>query len=90
MMASPQIVQRCIQSGVLDSGGGLGHFTAHVVAAFIELGLLDDHVKTLRAKYLERRNLLIDALADHLPKDCHWMTPQGGFYVWLRLPEEIN
>jgi DNA-binding transcriptional MocR family regulator len=35
MMAAPQIVQRCIQSGVLDSGGGLGHYTAHVVAAFI-------------------------------------------------------
>jgi DNA-binding transcriptional MocR family regulator len=90
MMASPKIVQRCIQSGVLDSGGGLGHFTAHVVAAFIELGLLDHHVETLRAKYLERRNLLIDALVDHLPKDCHWMTPHGGFFVWLRLPKEIN
>ena len=90
MMAAPQIVQRCIQSGVLDSGGGLGHFTAHVVAAFIELGLLDPHVEMLRAKYLERRNLLIDALTDHLPEDCHWMTPHGGFYVWLRLPGEIN
>jgi 2-aminoadipate transaminase len=90
MTAAPQIVQRCVQSGVLDSGGGLNHFSAHVAAAFIELGLLDDHVETLRAKYLERRNLLIDALADHLPKDCHWMTPHGGFYVWLRLPQEIN
>ena len=90
MTAPPQIVQRCIQSGVLDSGGGLGHFTAHVVAAFIELGLLDDHVETLRGKYLERRNLLVDALAEHLPEDCHWMTPPGGFYVWLRLPKEIN
>ena len=90
MMAPPQIVQRCVQSGVLDSGGGLGHFTAHVVAAFIELELLDPHVETLRAKYLERRNLLIDALTKHLPKDCHWVTPQGGFYVWLRLPQGIN
>ena len=90
MMAAPRIVQHCIQSGVLDSGGGLGHFTAHVAAAFIELGLLDDHVKTLRAKYSERRNLLIDALADNMPNDCHWGTPPGGFYVWLRLPKEIN
>jgi DNA-binding transcriptional MocR family regulator len=90
LMASPQIVQRCIQSGVLDSGGGLSHFTAHVVAAFIELGLLDPHVETLRSQYLARRNLLVDALTDHLPEDCHWMTPHGGFYVWLQLPEEIN
>jgi DNA-binding transcriptional MocR family regulator len=90
MTAAPQIVQRCVQSGVLDSGGGLGHFSAHIVAAFMELGLLDPHIETLRAKYQERRNLLIDALADHLPEDCHWMTPQGGFYVWLQLPRGIN
>jgi DNA-binding transcriptional MocR family regulator len=90
MTAAPQIVQRCVQSGVLDSGGGLGHFTAHIVAAFIELGLLDNHVEMLRAKYQERRNLLIEALGNHLPKDCHWKTPHGGFYVWLRLPPEIN
>ncbi len=90
MMAPPQIVQRCVQSGVLDSGGGLGHFTAHIVAAFMELGLLDPHVETLRAKYLERRDLLLDALADHLPEDCHYMIPQGGFYIWMRLPPGIN
>ncbi len=90
MHASPKIVQRCVQSGVLDSGGGLGHFTAHIVAAFIELGLLDTHVETLRTQYQKRRDVLVAALADHLPADCHWITPQGGFFVWLRLPEGIN
>jgi DNA-binding transcriptional MocR family regulator len=90
MHASPKIVQRCVRSGVLDSGGGLGHFTAHVVAAFIELGLLDEHVETLRTQYQKRRDVLVDALADHLPRNCHWITPQGGFFVWLRLPEGIS
>lgn len=90
MLASPVIIQRCVKSGVLDSGGGLGHFTAHVVAAFIELGLLDAHVKTLRTQYQKRRDVLVDALAGHLPQDCHWTAPQGGFFVWLRLPEGIS
>lgn len=90
MHASPEIVQRCVKSGVLDSGGGLGHFTAHIVAAFMELGLLDAHVETLRTQYKKRRDVLVDALAEYLPKDCHWITPQGGFFVWLQLPEGIN
>ncbi|MGD2185464.1 MAG: PLP-dependent aminotransferase family protein [Desulfobacterales bacterium] len=90
MLASPAIVQRCVKSGVLDSGGGLGHFTAHVVAAFIELGLLDAHVATLRTQYQKRHDVLIDALAAHLPRHCHWTIPQGGFFVWLRLPEKIS
>jgi DNA-binding transcriptional MocR family regulator len=90
MLASPQLVQRCVKSGALDSGGGLNHFTAHVVAAFIELGLLDEQVDTLRNVYRERRDVLENALAEHLPQDCHWLTPQGGFFFWLQLPPELD
>ena len=90
MLASPEIVQRCTKSGLLDSGGGLGHFTAHVVAAFIELGLLDEQVETLRTKYQQRRDLLIKALENHLPEECHWLKPGGGFFVWLRLPPGVD
>lgn len=32
MVAAPEIVHRCTRSGMLDSGGGVNHFTAHVVA----------------------------------------------------------
>ena len=89
LLASPEIVQRFMKSGVLDSGGGLGHFTAHVVAAFIEFGLLDEQVETLRTKYRQRRDLLIKALERHLP-ECHWLKPRGGFFVWLRLPKRVD
>ena len=90
MHAPPNIIQRCTQSGALDSGGGLGHFTAHIVAAFIELGKLDAHVKTLRNQYQKRRDALVEALAVHLPESCHWIIPQGGFFVWLQLPGGVN
>lgn len=35
VQADPQIVQRCVAGGLLDSGGGVNHFTAHVAAAFL-------------------------------------------------------
>lgn len=90
MLAPPEIVQRCTGSGMLDSGGGVNHFTAHVVAAFIELGLLDEQVDRLRASYRKRRDVLLDALANHLPERCEWVYPGGGFFVWLRLPSSID
>jgi DNA-binding transcriptional MocR family regulator len=74
----------------LDSGGGVNHFTAHVVAAFIELGLLDRHVERLREVYRERRDRLVDGLASHLPDGCAWERPGGGFFVWLRLPPGMD
>jgi DNA-binding transcriptional MocR family regulator len=85
MQAAPEIVRRCAGSGMLDSGGGVNHFTAHVVAAFVELGLLDEQVETLRASYRQRRDVLLDGLASHLPEGCEWVCPGGGFFVWLRL-----
>jgi 2-aminoadipate transaminase len=90
MLASPEVVRRCTTSGQLDSGGGLNHFTAHVVAAYIELGLLDRQVERLRTSYRQRRDALLDGLASHLPEGCGWIHPDGGFFVWLRLPPGVD
>jgi 2-aminoadipate transaminase len=87
LLASPEIVRQCAGSGLVDSGGGASHFTAHAVAAFMELGLLDEHVEVLRVAYRQRRDVLLDALKRFLPRDCAWVRPGGGFFVWVRLPE---
>jgi len=88
--APAEVVRRCADSGLLDSGGGVSHFAAHVVAAFMELGLFDAHVELLRAAYRERRDLFCAALARYLPDGCEWQVPGGGFFVWVRLPEGVD
>jgi DNA-binding transcriptional MocR family regulator len=90
MLASPDLVRRCAGSGVLDSGGGVNHFTGHVVAAFIELGLLDVHIEQLRASLRNRRDTLLSALARHLPSGCTWNPALGGFFIWVRLPTGLD
>jgi DNA-binding transcriptional MocR family regulator len=87
LTASPELVRRCAGSGMLDSGGGVNHFTAHVVAAYLDLGLLDGHVERLQTAYRRRRDALFNALARHLPAGCRWIAPGGGFFLWLQLPE---
>lgn len=87
MLADPALVRRCAGSGVLDSGGGVSHFAAHLVSAFIELGLLDPHVERLRASLRARRDALLTVLARDMPAGCTWNPPLGGFFVWLKLPE---
>ncbi|TNU73967.1 PLP-dependent aminotransferase family protein [Miniimonas arenae] len=46
-------------------------------------------VKEYRLMYAERRDAMVGALAEHLPT-CSWTTPEGGFYVWLRLPDGLD
>ncbi len=87
LLAPPEIVERFTACGLLDAGGGASHFAAHVAGAFMALGFLDEHIERLRAVYRQRRDALLDALARHLPPECRWERPGGGFFVWVRLPE---
>jgi DNA-binding transcriptional MocR family regulator len=90
MQAAPEVIRRCVDSGVFESGGGVGQFTSHVVAAFIELGLLDRQVKTLRKEYGRRRDILFKALKQQLPEKVNFVKPEGGFFAWLNLPQETD
>jgi 2-aminoadipate transaminase len=90
MFADPALVQRCALSGLLDSGGGVNHFTAHVVASLMELGYLTTHIEQLRAILRSRRDTLLEALARYIPAECTWSPALGGFFIWIRLPGYMN
>jgi 2-aminoadipate transaminase len=48
---------------------------------------LDAHVAMLRRAYGERRDALVDGLADALPPGSTHNRPGGGMFVWARLPD---
>lgn len=48
---------------------------------------LDAHIAGLRAVYAPRRDALVGALADTLPEGSRWTRPDGGMFVWVRLPD---
>jgi 2-aminoadipate transaminase len=90
LTAGPTIAGRLIGSGLLDSGGGVNHFTSLMVTAFCASGQYDQQIARLRAAYRARRDALLAGLATHLPPSCTWTKPGGGFFVWVRLPEGMD
>ncbi len=46
-------------------------------------------IKAYREIYRERRDAMVEALAEHLP-DCTWTVPDGGFYTWVKLPDGLD
>jgi 2-aminoadipate transaminase len=44
----------------------------------------------IRAAYSERRNAMLDALPTALPGGSTWNRPDGGMFVWARLPEGMD
>lgn len=53
-------------------------------------GELDAHIESLKVIYRRRRDTMLEALARYMPSEVHWTHPQGGFFVWLRLPSYID
>ncbi|WP_225845370.1 PLP-dependent aminotransferase family protein [Streptomyces sp. HPF1205] len=48
---------------------------------------LDAHLARVRSAYRERRDALLAGLASTLPAGSTWNRPQGGMFVWVRLPD---
>ncbi|MGW0735837.1 aminotransferase-like domain-containing protein [Streptomyces sp. NPDC002851] len=48
---------------------------------------LDAHVARVAAAYGERRDAMLAGLPDALPDGSTWNRPEGGMFLWVRLPE---
>jgi len=46
-------------------------------------------IESFRDVYRERRDTMLVSLAEHLP-ELSWTVPNGGFYVWVTLPETLD
>jgi 2-aminoadipate transaminase len=57
---------------------------------FIEGGHFHRHVRRTLKHYKRRRDALCEALARDLPPGCSFRRPQGGFSVWVELPNHIR
>lgn len=50
-------------------------------------GFIDRHVQFIRKIYCERRDVMLDALEEHMPAGVKWTHPAGGLFLWIRLPD---
>lgn len=60
-----------------------------IAREFLEHGY-DDHRKKVTALYRERRDRTLDALERHMPDGVTWTSPQGGFQLWVTLPDPYS
>ena len=72
-------------------------FNQRMVAEVLKDGFLERHVPTIRALYRAQRDAMLAALAQHFPEAAHepehnltWNCPQGGMFLWARLPEGMD
>ena len=90
IQASPPLMERLLDSGVINSGGSFNHFTSLVVREAITSGLQSAFVQQLRETYARRVEVMDAALQEHFGKSAQWEKPGGGYFFWLVFDEGID
>ncbi|MEE9231496.1 MAG: PLP-dependent aminotransferase family protein [Acidobacteriota bacterium] len=90
IQGSAGLVERLVDSGVINSGGSFNHLTSNIVRRAIEMGLQESHLERLRDTYHRRVEIMDAALHRHLEDCVSWRRPDGGYYFWLELAESID
>jgi 2-aminoadipate transaminase len=50
----------------------------------------EEYVRSLIEIYRRRRDVMLDALAEHFPREAEWTHPEGGLFIWSTLPDYID
>lgn len=84
-----EVVQKLVQA---KQGADLhtGTFTQMVAYEVIRGNFLDNHVRRIRAVYRQRRDAMLAAMEQYFPPGVTWTQPQGGLFLWVRLPEGLD
>ncbi|SMC90040.1 PLP-dependent aminotransferase family protein [Papillibacter cinnamivorans] len=60
-----------------------------IIHRYLRSGGLDAHLSRIIAEYRIKRDIMIDELITDPVREMEWNKPQGGFYLWCRLPDDI-
>lgn len=65
-------------------------FVQMVANDICQRGILRRHVTLIRKTYRERRDVMLRAMEEFFPAGVTWTRPEGGMFLWVRLPEHVD
>ena len=65
-------------------------FSQKILNDFLQENDLDDHVEKITDAYGTQCRAMQDALVRHFPKSISYTHPEGGMFLWGRLPEGMD
>jgi DNA-binding transcriptional MocR family regulator len=65
----------------------LGQATVH---EFLRRGSFESNLERVRGLLRIRRDAMLDALERDFPASARWNRPEGGYFLWLELPDDVD
>ncbi|MCE5192880.1 MAG: PLP-dependent aminotransferase family protein [Candidatus Cryosericum sp.] len=64
--------------------------TQYIAYEFISRGWMDEYLEVVRQEYPKKKNAMIAALEKYFPSGCTWTNPEGGLFVWVKTPDNVD
>ena len=89
MIAPPEVIHKLVQA---KQGADLQTATFNQMAAYevSSGGFLDRHIKLIQQVYRQRRDNMLASLEHYFPLNIHWTHPEGGLFLWMTLPANLD
>lgn len=65
-------------------------FTQMQAVAYLKYFDIDAHIKEIQEIYKKRSDLMLDMIHQYFPASVKYTEPEGGMFLWLELPEELD
>ncbi|MDO5533564.1 MAG: PLP-dependent aminotransferase family protein [Propionibacteriaceae bacterium] len=65
-------------------------FSQFAISTYLDRFDWRGQIESFRGMYRARRDAMLAGLEAHMPPGTTWTTPNGGFFVWVTLPEGID
>lgn len=65
-------------------------FTQRVVEEFLNANKLDGYLADLIQRYRRKRDIMLESLEEYFPPETKWTKPEGGFFIWVELPDYLD
>lgn len=62
----------------------------YMAAEFLSSGALDANLKKSIELYRHKRDLMLGLLEKYMPEGVSWTRPEGGLFLFLTLPEQVD
>jgi 2-aminoadipate transaminase len=89
VVAPPPVLEK-INTGKQGADLCTSTLSQLMVEAYFKEARWRDYVDTLTEVYRDRRDTMLDALAEHFPAEAEWTRPAGGLFIWASLPDFID
>ncbi len=89
MFAPRDVLKSCITA---KQGADLhtSSLTQMLAYEVVKDGFLDEHKQVIRRVYRERRDVMLAAMKKYFPPSVTWTHPQGGLFLWVTMPKELD